>query len=56
MAYCPLGRETAIQKITWENGWPVVVGGKAGLEEVEAPNLPEQKMGKKTYPEKDDFE
>ena len=30
-AYCPLGRETAIQKITWENGWPVVVGGKAGL-------------------------
>ena len=45
-AYCPLGRETAIQKITWENGWPVVVGGKAGLEEVEAPNLPEQKWEK----------
>lgn len=54
-AYCPLGRETAIQKITWENGWPVVVGGKAGLEEVEAPNLPEQKW-EKTYPEKDDFD
>ncbi|WOO86725.1 family 43 glycosylhydrolase [Mollicutes bacterium LVI A0039] len=26
---CPLGRETAIQNIKWENDWPYVVGGKA---------------------------
>ena len=54
-AYCPLGRETAIQKVEWKNGWPVVVGGRAGLTEVQAPDLPEQKW-EPTCPIKDDFD
>lgn len=28
--YCPLGRETAIQKLEWKDGWPYVAGGKEG--------------------------
>lgn len=36
--WAPLGRETSIQKIEWdEAGWPHVVGGKAGSREVAAP-------------------
>lgn len=27
--YCPLGRETAIQQVKWENDWPYVVGGSS---------------------------
>ncbi|UJM25968.1 glycoside hydrolase family 43 protein [Bacillus sp. FSL M7-0307] len=37
--WCPLGRETAIQKLEWKDGWPYVVGGKEGLLEVEAPAM-----------------
>lgn len=29
--YCPLGRETSIQRIEWVDNWPRVVGGKQGL-------------------------
>lgn len=54
-SYCPLGRETAIQKIEWQDGWPVVVGGRQGSVEVEAPNLPECKW-EPTFPEVDDFD
>lgn len=37
--WCPLGRETSIQKIKWDNdGWPHVVGGKQGTEYVDAPS------------------
>ena len=25
--FCPLGRETAIQRLEWRNHWPYVVGG-----------------------------
>lgn len=39
--YCPLGRETALQKMYWENDWPYVVGGPFPSVEVEAPNLEE---------------
>ena len=39
--YCPLGRETGIQKIYWENDWPYVVGGPAPSEFVDMPNLKE---------------
>ncbi len=36
--WCTLGRETSIQKVEWDDdGWPFVVGGPAGLREVEAP-------------------
>ena len=35
-----LGRETAIQKAEWRDGWPYVVTGKTPLLEVPAPELP----------------
>lgn len=53
--YCPLGRETAIQKLEWEDGWPYVAGGKEGSVEVEAPRISETKFPP-TYPEIDKFE
>lgn len=52
---CPLGRETAIQKLYWENDWPYVEGGNKPSLEVEAPNLTEQKW-ESTYPETDQFD
>ncbi|MGL5578438.1 MAG: glycoside hydrolase family 43 protein, partial [Fusobacteriaceae bacterium] len=33
---CPLGRETAIQKIYWEEDWPFVVGGKLPSQSIES--------------------
>lgn len=53
--YCPLGRETAIQKLDWKDEWPYVVGGKEGSLEVEAPSIPNT-MFQATYPEVDEFE
>ena len=36
--WCPLGRETGIQKVIWDDdGWPHIVGGHKGMVEVEAP-------------------
>lgn len=36
--WCTLGRETAIQKVEWdEQGWPHIIGGKQGSVEVAAP-------------------
>lgn len=32
---CILGRETAIQKVTWKNDWPYVVNGPEPSEEIE---------------------
>ena len=53
---CPLGRETSIQRITWETGdWPYVVGGTTPSVEVEGPNLPECPVDA-TWCEKDDFD
>ena len=52
--FCPLGRETAIQKLEWRDGWPYVVGGNSPSIEVEAPDLPEVKW-ETDFPEKDDF-
>lgn len=53
--YCPLGRETAIQRLEWKNDWPYVVGGNQPSIEIEGPNLKEVKW-EKEYPEKDDFD
>ncbi|GKU81863.1 glycoside hydrolase family 43 protein [Niallia sp. NCCP-28] len=53
--YCPLGRETALQKIEWVDEWPVVVGGKQGSMTVEAPKMEEVKW-EETFPEIDDFD
>ncbi|MCL1863487.1 MAG: glycoside hydrolase family 43 protein [Defluviitaleaceae bacterium] len=52
--YCPLGRETAIQKLEWKDGWPYAVGGKAPTENTEPPNMPEVKW--ETAVAKDDFD
>ncbi|KYG29475.1 glycoside hydrolase family 43 protein [Alkalihalobacillus trypoxylicola] len=40
--YCPLGRETAIQRLEWKNDWPYVVGGNQPALEIEGPNIAEQ--------------
>ena len=53
--YGTLGRETAIQKVYWEDDWPYIVGGNKPSVEVEAPNLTEQKW-ENTYPIVDDFD
>ena len=52
--YCPLGRETAIQRLEWKNDWPYVVGGNSPSLEIEGPNIKEIKF-EKDYEEKDDF-
>lgn len=39
--FCTLGRETAISKVEWANGWPYIVGGKIASKYVEEPHLPE---------------
>lgn len=37
--WCTLGRETSIQQVEWDaDGWPRIVGGRAGLVEVPAPD------------------
>ncbi len=53
--YCPLGRETAIQRLYWENDWPYVEGGNYPSLEINGPKIKEVKW-KDTYLEKDDFE
>ena len=52
--YCPLGRETAIQKVEWRDNWPYVVGGNTPSWEVESPDLLEVKW-EKDFDTKDDF-
>ena len=55
--WCPLGRETGIQKLAWdEEGWPYIVGGYHGTVEVEAPKEAEECIYEPTYPVKDDFD
>ncbi|MGO4694786.1 glycoside hydrolase family 43 protein [Paenibacillus sp. 2TAB26] len=53
--YCPLGRETAIQRLEWRNDWPYVVGGNQPSLVIEGPNIPEVKW-ERDYPVKDDFD
>lgn len=53
--YCPLGRETSIQRMEWRDGWPYIVGGNTPSLEIEGPNIPEHKW-EPDYPEKDDFD
>ncbi|MGF1992954.1 glycoside hydrolase family 43 protein [Enterococcus casseliflavus] len=52
--YCPLGRETAIQSVYWENDWPYITGGNFPKEEVPQPQLPEHPW--ETESGFDDFE
>ncbi|MCL2610482.1 MAG: glycoside hydrolase 43 family protein, partial [Defluviitaleaceae bacterium] len=41
--YCPLGRESSIQKLEWEDGWPYIVSKDRQSPSllVQAPNMPE---------------
>ena len=52
--YCPLGRETAIQRVEWENDWPYVVNGNGPSLEIEGPSM-EEVVWEKEFKEKDDF-
>lgn len=52
--YCPLGRETAIQRLEWKDGWPYVLGGNFPQDEIEGPNIPESNV--KPQPTKTDFD
>ncbi|MBC2056246.1 glycoside hydrolase family 43 protein [Listeria booriae] len=55
--WCTLGRETAIQKVTWDvDNWPHIVGGKQGSRFVEAPKDAVSQVYPLTYDEKDDFD
>ncbi|MDZ5781640.1 glycoside hydrolase family 43 protein [Marinococcus luteus] len=40
--FCPLGRETAIQKVYWEKDWPYIAGGNEPSLYVEGPGLSEE--------------
>ncbi len=40
--YCILGRETAIQKVVWENDWPRLAGGTSEPQLTVEVNLPEE--------------
>ncbi|PGL72861.1 glycoside hydrolase family 43 protein [Bacillus sp. AFS055030] len=53
--FCPLGRETAIQRLEWKNDWPYVVGGNSPSLEIEGPKIDEVKW-EIDYLEKDDFD
>ncbi|WP_026584047.1 glycoside hydrolase family 43 protein [Bacillus sp. J33] len=53
--YCPLGRETAIQRLEWKNDWPYVAGGNEPSLEIEGPDI-EEVTWEPDFPEKDDFD
>lgn len=53
--FCPLGRETAIQRLEWKNDWPYIVGGNKPSLEIEGPAIEEVKW-EPDYEEKDDFD
>lgn len=55
--WCTLGRETAIQKVEWnKEKWPLIVGGKAGSLEVEAPTNASVYTYEQNYLTRDDFD
>lgn len=53
--YCTLGRETALQRITWVNNWPYVEGGNFPSVEIAPPKLNEC-VWDNDFLEKDDFD
>lgn len=53
--YSQLGRETAIQKMEWKDGWPYIVDGNYPKVYVDAPDLPEEKW-EPDFPIVDNFD
>lgn len=55
--WCPLGRETAIQKVIWDDGgWPHIVGGQNGLVEVDPPKNVVEPEELQNVQQKDNFD
>lgn len=55
--WCPLGRETGIQKMEWdEEGWPHITGGRHGMVEVETPRGVKEQKWEPAWPQKDEFD
>lgn len=53
--HCPLGRETALQRLRWrDDDWPEVVGGPQPRLQIEAPDLPPHPFPDE--PTRDDFD
>lgn len=44
--FCPLGRETAIQRIEWHDNWPYIVGGNYPQNVIDGPAIKEQPLPK----------
>lgn len=53
--FCPLGRETAIQRLEWKDAWPYVKGGNEPSLEIEGPRIDEHPWEPDCL-EKDDFD
>jgi xylan 1,4-beta-xylosidase len=53
--YCPLGRETAIQRLEWNDDWPYVVGGNQPSLAIEGPAVKQVKW-KSDYDVIDNFD
>lgn len=54
--HCTLGRETALQKIVWENGWPRLANGTHHPDSaVEAPRIAAQSVQTTDFSERIDF-
>ncbi|UOQ46737.1 glycoside hydrolase family 43 protein [Gracilibacillus caseinilyticus] len=53
--FCPLGRETAIQRLEWQDNWPYVVGGNQPSVEIDGPRL-EEVIWEGDVPVQDDFD
>lgn len=55
--WCPLGRETGIQKLYWdEEGWPQIEGGHWGQEVIDGPKGIAEYPWEESCPEVDDFD
>lgn len=52
--YCPLGRESSIQKLEWRDGWPYVIGGNSPSFYVDGPKMDEVPWEQKDHT-RDDF-
>ncbi|QJC50987.1 glycoside hydrolase family 43 protein [Paenibacillus albicereus] len=55
-AECPLGRETALQRIAWADGWPRVEGGPEPSASVAGPALEPHPWPEPELPELDGFD